>query len=54
MQEWKAWEPAWRLLHAIVCHEIYRAKCRVHAAYHATPLHEGRRRESRRESSRAM
>ena len=35
--EWKALEPAWRLLHAVTLQEIYRARCRTHAAYHAEP-----------------
>ena len=35
--EWEAGEPAWRLLHAVTLHEIYRARCRTHAAYHASP-----------------
>ena len=35
--EWEASEPAWRVLHAVTLHEIYRARCRTHAAYHATP-----------------
>ena len=35
--EWEASEPAWRLLHAVTLHEIYRARCRTHAAYHASP-----------------
>ena len=35
--EWEAGEPAWCLLHAVTQHEIYRARCRTHAAYHASP-----------------
>ena len=35
--EWEASETAWRLLHAVTLHEIYRARCRTHAAYHASP-----------------
>ena len=34
--EWERREPAWRLLHAVTLHEIYRARCRTHEAYHAT------------------
>ena len=41
-QEWEAREPAWRLLHAVTCQEIYRARCRVHAAYHASPRGEAK------------
>jgi hypothetical protein len=32
---WKAREPAWRLLHSVTLLQLYRARCRSHAAYHA-------------------
>ena len=35
-KEWDRLEPAWRLLQAVTLHEIYRARCRTHEAYHAT------------------
>ena len=31
---WKAREPAWRLLHSVTLLQLYRARCRSHAAYH--------------------
>ena len=31
-----ATEPAWRLLHAVTLLKIHQARCRVHAAHHAT------------------
>jgi hypothetical protein len=39
-REWEACEPAWRLLHAVTLQEIYRARCRTHAAFHASPRHD--------------
>ena len=36
-REWETREPAWHLLHAVTLHEICRARCRTHQAYHATP-----------------
>ena len=49
-REWEACEPAWRLLHAVTLQEIYRARCRTHAAFHLpcepTARPEGHRRET--------
>ena len=35
LEKWKKLEAPWRVLHSVTLLQIYRARCRVHAAFHA-------------------